>query len=354
MSRLKNKVPNVPKVVLEDYFWLIAGVPKSGKTSLFALLAEKYFKDVNKCLLLAFEKGYGALKIIAEDINSWEDFIEIVDELIESKEELPYELIGLDTVDKMYDMARDEVIKKWNRKNPDAQTDDIAGVGAKRDGGQGFGIGYQKIKEIIDKQLNRLIRAGYGIMAISHSKDKEVEQKSGLKYDQLVASLPQSVREVFVNMAYFMVFITIEKEKSGNNLETKRYMYFRSDGYVDAGSRFRNVPEKIEYDVDEFIRVFEEAVKTEVEENADIEKMKEEQKKYKLENAKQFIEKEKISKDPKVLQSEISKLVKTFSKEKRTEVVELLKEFLGDPDYRKVDDVELLQECIIEINKIEK
>ncbi len=57
MSRLKNKKANVPKAALEDYFILVSGTPKSGKTSLFAKIAESYFKDVNKCLLLGFEKG---------------------------------------------------------------------------------------------------------------------------------------------------------------------------------------------------------------------------------------------------------------------------------------------------------
>jgi len=181
------------------------------------------------------------------------NFEEAVDQLVEQKDDMPFEFIGLDTADIMWEMVQAKVIEEWNREKPNMRTQDINAVGAKKQGGQGFGVGYNRAKTKIRQQIDRLMKAGYGVMAISHSKHNEVEEKSGLTYDQLVVSLPAKAREIFVNMADFIVFLTIEKEKVDDQIETKRYLYFRSDGYVEAGGRFRNIPEKIEYDVDEFI-----------------------------------------------------------------------------------------------------
>jgi len=71
---LQNLQPNVPRVNLQDYFYLVSGVPKGGKTTLFAKFVENYIGDVSKGLILAFEKGYTALKVNAQDIEDWDEF----------------------------------------------------------------------------------------------------------------------------------------------------------------------------------------------------------------------------------------------------------------------------------------
>ncbi len=349
---LKDKKPHVPRANLEDFFILCAGTPKGGKTSLFVSLAELYFKDINKCLLLAFEKGYSALKVVAEDISTWSDFEDIADELVEEKDSLPFQYIGLDTVDVLYEMAQDEVIREWNIKNPNKRTTDISGVGAKGNSDQGYGAGYQKVKQKIRKIIDKLMKSGYGIFAISHSKDKEIEQRDGLTYDQLVVSLPGSAREVFINMADFVIFVTIEKEKSGADTITKRYMYFRTDGYVEAGSRFANVPEKIEYDTKEFLEVIQNAVISEYDENVNIDEIKKQQKEERDVKSKKYVEKEKNKKTPEQLQGEIKAIITKLNKDGKAQLKEEFTAILGHTNYTKIDDTNLLEECLTAIEKI--
>ena len=355
MSRLKNKKPNIPKALLENYVWLIAGIPKAGKTTLFAKLIEQYYGDVNAGLLLAFEKGYQALRVTAEDVNEWDDFEEIVDELIEEKDNLPYKFIGLDTADYIWEYSQTKTIQEWNSKNPAKRTSDIAGVGAKGKSDQGFGVGFNTAKQKIRTQVDRLIKAGYGVMILTHSKDKEVEQKDGLKYDQLAISLSSSARDVFVNMADFIVFITIEKEKDeDDNIQTKRYMYFRTDGYVEAGSRFKNVPERIEYDVTEFINVFENAVKSEFGDEVDMKEIKKEQKVESDKQSKAYVEKEKAKMKPKELINSISELIQPLEKDdpKKKEIAAVFKEIAGVANYTKVTDTSLLEEMLEKTKEI--
>lgn len=58
MLDILNIVPNEPKTDLKDYFILVYGVGKSGKTTLFYELAKtEYVGGLDKALLLAFEEG---------------------------------------------------------------------------------------------------------------------------------------------------------------------------------------------------------------------------------------------------------------------------------------------------------
>lgn len=352
MGRLTNKKPNIPQVNLANYFYLIAGIPKAGKTSWFANFIEKYFGDINCGLLLATEKGYQALQVSAEDINAWEDFTEIVEELVDDKDKLPYKFIGIDTVDILWEMAQEEVIREWNQKNPGKRTNDIAAVGAKGKSDQGYGVGYQLSRQKVRKEIDKLMKAGYGVAAITHSKDKEIEQKDGLKYDQLVCSLPGSAREVFVNMADFVVFITIEKEKDGNDIVTKRYMYFRTDGYVEAGSRFANVPERIEYDVNNFIKTVEEAIRTEFKDGTDLSKIEKQQEKDKDKKSKEYIETAKQEKNEKKL-PELAEEIKSLAREKAQQGKDIKKitKVIGNPD--KYETTEEAQQKLDELKKLE-
>lgn len=334
MSNIKT---NVPQVALEDYHFLIAGVPKGGKTSLFANLIQEYYGEINSGLLLAFEKGYKALKVNAVDINDWGDFEDVVDQLIDNKDSLPYKVIGLDTTDIMWDYAQDATIREWNIANPSKRTKDIGGVGAKGKSDSGYGVGYNIAKTKIKTNIDKLSKAGYGIISIAHSKDKAIEEKSGLKYDQLVVSLPQSAREVFVNLADFICFVTVEKERDEDNtLTTKRYIYFRTDGYVEAGSRFRNVPERVEYGVTEFLDVFRNAIITEFDEGTDIVKVEKEQKKQKQKEVKEYLAKNKKGIE------DIVKEIKVLCKEKSAQGAKVseINEIIGTLNYETVDEAQ--------------
>lgn len=262
MGRLSNKKIHKPTTDLKNYFWIISGIPKIGKTSLFAKIIKEKYGDLKKGLLIAFETGYEALNVFAEDVTDWDDFEDLVDDLIENKDEYDIEFLGLDTLDIMWDFAQDKVIEEWNRENPNLYTQDINSVGMKKPGGKGFGLGYNRAAKKIKNATAKLRRAGYGLMGITHSKEEHKEEKSGLEYDQLTLSLSGSARKVFLNDASMVVFITSEKVQEGDELITKRIMHLRNDSYIEGGCRFENIPEKIEYSPKKLLEVFEEAVKS--------------------------------------------------------------------------------------------
>ena len=110
----KNKV----MADFSNYIYTISGKPKSGKTSLVYKCAVEKFGNADNLLLVAFERGYNALNDInAVDIEKYDEFVELVDELVKNKKDLPYKMVALDTVDIMQDLAIPYMLKKASRRD---------------------------------------------------------------------------------------------------------------------------------------------------------------------------------------------------------------------------------------------
>ena len=252
MSRLKKIKPNVPQADLKDYVTTIYGDPKGGKTTLSYNIGLEHYGNPEKTLLIGFEEGYKALpNIFAEGVSDWKDFLELRDELVEDKDETEFELLILDTIDVMSDMASDYIVRRESRADGKKyqSLSDIP-----------WGRGSEQLKVEIRKAIDSLKRANYGLILVTHGKDKKIEPKVGQSYDTTTLSLNGKVLDVVKNISDFIVYVSVEREKVGGKTESKRYMYFRSDSNLEAGSRFKHVPEKVEYGATKFLEVFKEAV----------------------------------------------------------------------------------------------
>lgn len=335
---LKSLKPNKPRANLEDYVFTIYGIPKSGKTTLFSKLIKKVYGDVSKGLLIGFEKGYQALEIMAQDINDWSDFVEIVDQLIEKRDELGFKFVGIDTADEMYNYATKEVIRQ--RRIEDRKPYKVIGDIP-------YGQGYDQTDKLVKEQLARIQKNGLGLMFISHNVDKKFQSRDGQEYDKTTLSLPTRARNTVLNMSDFILYIDVAKEKDENDrLQDVRYIYFRADGSdLEAGSRFANVPNRIPYDVDEFVKTFENAViNAFTDEKVDITKVKKEQKQEREKKAKKYIEQE--HNDAEKIKEKILQKIDNWKREKKVEFASKLKEDFGNAKFNDFDDVDKLQKVL--------
>lgn len=341
MINVLNIQPNEPKALLEDYITLCYGVPKSGKTSLFYKLAKaKYNGDLSKALLLGFEKGYKALRgLHAVDIPDWQGFLDLIDQLVENFDDISYRWIGIDTLDIMYLYASEYVVRKERIARKDSKIKTISDIP--------WGGGYSLVDEQLQGALDKLTKAGFGLFLITHSADKKFESRNGTSFDQTTVSLTGRAKNTFVNSADFIVFISVEKEKDGSALSDKRYIYFRSDEDILAGSRFENVPEKIEYSAEGFLDVFESAVLGAYDGDEDkVEKEKEKQSEEREERTKEYREEQKSGATTADLIAEMDKLVAGMDKEKQTELKKQLKAELKKVNYKTYESVEDLEKAV--------
>lgn len=270
MGRLGKIKPNEVKVRLEDYIHLVLGEGKTGKSTLYRdLINVHYNGDMSKGLLLAFEPGYKALDgLYAEDVDSWEDWEEILDELVSERKNLSYKFIAIDTIDKFVDMAIDKTLRASKKK-------DGVKVESINSAFGGFNRGKEYCLKLMKDSLDKLHKNSYGIFLIGHTKLKKkntgVTLSDGQEYMQLSSNLTGDYESIFRDMADMMSFLVVDKEVSGDAENVKKRtakssvsMHFRSNGEIDCGGRFTELPSSLPYGAENYLKAFEQGVKSSI------------------------------------------------------------------------------------------
>jgi hypothetical protein len=355
MSLLSNAKINKISLDLSKYMYYIQGQQKCGKTT-FArdFIMEKY-QDPTKGLLLAIgkEKGYTALdNIQALDIESWKEFNEIVKELIQTKGENGIEFVFIDTYDELIPLAEKEVC----RLSQIATGKPCKTLNAAF---SGYGAGRIELRKLITEKIS-LLNQYYGLIILGHTKLKTIKEQ-GMSEDQeyqvVSSNLNADYHNIIAHKADVVATVVVEKsvnKKRVSNIETN--LYLRGTHFIEAGSRFSNIAEKIEFNAHNFIQAIEDAIK-----NTSQHKMSDEEFKIKSQQEQQENEKTIISQkekdisefnseyqemDKEELLDEIQLLMKDISQEKKKEVINFVKENGGKTKDLSIDKLEYLLSII--------
>lgn len=290
MAIKRNKI----KADLASYgLYMFLGVPKSGKTTLTTKIAEKAYGSTDAQLLVSFadEEGYHSIDdILVERINDWDEeeyesetdfdeegnpvvyrgFVQLVDELIETKKTNGFKIITLDTFDKLVEVGIKEVLR-ISRKETGKKAKSL------NDALNGYGRGRDKLVELILEQINRLINAKYVVFVISHIKKKEMtDVMTGENYEVITNNLRSDVYSQLANIAQMITMLTIDRViEEGKQVNSTRTMWFRSNGLLDCGCRFPDMPEKLPLSAENFMLAFETGVKNSMKKKVTDEEMKE-------------------------------------------------------------------------------
>lgn len=326
----KNQV----KVDPFNYSLMMLGEPKIGKTSLLYEVAEKLVGEDGYIFAELFrERGADAIEgIVAENIPTWDDWVEFIDDIVDNKttDYADLRVVFGDTYDQMILMAQQEALSLWNRKNPDKRADSLNGSW------NGFGGGDKKALELIFEQVDRLESVGVKVWWIGHVKTKEVKNiYNDETYQILTSDQQQNYFNALKKNLHFLCLAyfdrELQKEKTGKkNVVTKkeetktiikdetRKIKFRDDSFVvDSGSRFSNIVPEIDLDADEFIDAITNAIKAEINKNGvSVEDRRKENEKEDAENLKRIAEAEKAARIQRELDEIKSKIIEFFNNNK--------------------------------------
>ena len=301
MGFKRNKV----KVDLCSYppFMLLAP-RKFGKTTFWYKLVKKAWGEDSKGLLISFgkEDGYHSLEDLQYEVaKEWDSeydeeldlrgFVQIVDDVVENQMEHGIKGVCFDTFDTMVDVAVAEVLRQ-HRKEKGTICKSL------NDAFGGYGRGRDRLIDLINTQIERLRDAGIAVFVLCHVKMKEkTDLKSGDKYEQITTNLRDDVYAAIADSAQMVMVGMLDREISnGKIVSEKRSVYLRETSEVDAGSRFEGLPEKINLDVEEFMRAFEAGVKNSMTKEVtddEIQKIREEELKTSKRKADIILQREK-------------------------------------------------------------
>jgi len=231
---------------MRGYSVFLYGGWKTGKTTT-AVKFPKHF-------LLAFEKGYSAIPgAMAQPINSWSEFRQVLRQLKDERAKEMFETIIIDTADIAYDYCT-----KYICANNNADTvSDIP-----------FGKGYGLIEKEFDECLRQIVQMGYGLVVISHETDKSFTDEGGKQYNKIVPTLDKRANNVLARMCDIIMYTRSVTDEAGNE---KVVGFMRGTSRYEAGSRFKYTPDYIDLSYDNLVKAIGDALdKQMAEDGADL------------------------------------------------------------------------------------
>lgn len=230
MASIFEVTPNIPTASLEGKIFMFYGTPKTGKTTVASQFPGS--------LILAFEKGYQYIPgAMAFDIKVWSDFTAAVRDLKKPQAKEKFKTIIIDTVPLAYTMAYEYTLRRLGIETP-------------RD--LPHGQAWTEIKSEFTKQIDSILRLGYGLVLISHAEEKEVNKEIKIKAD-----IQNQVRGYLEGLADFILYI--HKEDDVSNPDWNVYAYSDLPS-IEAGSRAKYLPKKILFTFEELKKALGTAV----------------------------------------------------------------------------------------------
>ncbi|MGG1671552.1 AAA family ATPase [Paenibacillus sp. NRS-1783] len=375
MSWRKSTVSrNVPKVDLQAYNVLVAGGFKAGKTRLWKEAMELFYpNEPDAGLLLAFEDGYTSWEldsIIDMHNRDWKFFKEVVVKNLvdEAATGRIAKVLGIDTVDRMWAMAEDYIIETYSKKygKKFASLQDITESVKELNG-------HTLTKQEVWHQIDILKKSGYGFFWLCWTKEKETTTIDDVKFQSIELSLSKSGRDIFESQAHLITTLFNEVvviDKEGNELEENKktkggkevaskfhksevMMYFRPSNYISiGGGRFTDLPDKVEYSAENFLKVFENAVKGQLKTtSSSVEELKVVQEQERDEQAKEIVEQNETLKEESMTIEEMVKAInnqkKRFTDDQLSQyIVPEFKNILGIANYTKIEDATQLAKAV--------
>ena len=315
---------NIPSTSFDNYTTMLSAPPKFGKSEFCTKFA--------KPLIFDFEEGTKGKVTYRVPISKWTETKQYIKQLTSNLElKNKYNTICFDTANYALNAIKQYIVNKAQEENPDKVIDTFNKVG--------YG-NWEQLENEIKNAVNSLKKAGYGVVLNVHIKEKIYNKDLENEYTKTVPDLSDKERNILSSMADFLLLGKFETEivkkavkedkKTIEKAETvtKRVLYLRTSEDTEAGFRWKNVPEKIDFDFDELNRVFLNAVIGEIDEGRE---------KYNLDDSKVKDIREKLDK-----QKEIEEK-KAFEEEKLSKTIE---EIISTAKELKRIDRDLIPEII--------
>jgi hypothetical protein len=346
---LKYEVNQI-KIDLASYRHYMRGVPKIGKTRFFRDFILELYGDPKYGLLISLgqERGFQALSQISKwQCLDWYSFVETVDDLVEDKAGNEFQFVCLDTVDRIFEIAEKRVLDIHRSIKGEAAYSIDQALG-------GFTKGKKKAKVLVEEQVARLENAGYGMFWLGHTKLKTIgDQVTDATYEKVTGSLEFSYDSLFSDRADLTTMLAYESQVKDEKLkESKRFIYFRSNPNIDAGSRIGEeyFPEKIEYSARGYIDTVTKALEMAAGVSGDeAKKRRQEEEKEREKFAKEFSESQKQEKlgntalSIEEYREDVLNIAKSLSPETQAQKKSELKK-VGLPNkFSDIEDMEVLK-----------
>ena len=189
---------------------LLYGLPKVGKTTFAA--------EFDNALFLATEQGHNFVSVEKVDVQDWRGVYEIFSAL--KTQEHKYKTIIIDIVDLFHKLCERHVMSINGAVHPS----DLP-----------YGKGFSLVRDEFVKVVNGINMMGFGMVFISHAKEKELKKKDA-SWTYMTTTMTGAAENIVCGMCDLILYCYIDKDGS-------RLMRTKPTPYVNAGDRSGALPE---------------------------------------------------------------------------------------------------------------
>jgi len=249
--------------------YILQGLAKTGKSTFWRDLVIEAWGNPSKGLMVSCgtENGYHHLdNLQVEEALEWNadydeetdhrGLVQIIDDLIENNKNYGIKGVCFDTLDCLVDLASEETMRLSFMETKKKCTSLNSAFG-------GYGRGLDKVIELIKEQEARLHSIGVAVWYISHVKEKtRHDMITGDEYAVITNNLMDKVFSSVANNAQMIMMAATDRSIAEGRIQNEdRVLYLRGTSFIDAGSRFPGLPEKIEFTPAAFLDAFKLGVK---------------------------------------------------------------------------------------------
>lgn len=277
MARKYGQVAQISKNFY-DYNYIITGVTSIGKTHLVHHLGIEASNSNEGTFIITCGREPKPLHIpnnpFFEHATTFKEVLDIVKDISENRDEYPNtKFIAFDSLDELYRITEDYVIKEWNNQcKIDERAKSISQAY------KGFQKGENRVCDLVVKVLGMIEDADLHWIIISHTKNKtQTDMYSGVSFEQITSSVDAKYYNVVKDKANLVATCYYEKEiadieevkdafskkmkKKGNLISQKKIIVFRDDdNAIDCKSHFAFIEPKIDFSVENFIKAVTDAI----------------------------------------------------------------------------------------------
>ena len=233
MALPTTKTP--PKTDLSDFTTLIYGQTKIGKSTLASRFPEALF--------LATEPGLNALDAYQIPITSWQELLAAARDVAGGNHQ--FRTVVIDTADNAYKYCEEYVCAQEQIRHPN----DLE-----------YGKGAAFVNNEFQRVLTKLAALPYGLILISHAKEKEVKTPTG-KYMKTAPTLPGGAYKIILGMADMVLYCDMEEVAAAEGkIAQRRVIHTKPTIYYEAGDRTGLLPETLPLSYQKFFEAFQESL----------------------------------------------------------------------------------------------
>ena len=187
--------------------------------------------------------------VYAQPINSWGEFKKLFSELKTPEVQEKFQTIVIDTADIAYGYCEKFICGR-------EAVDTIGDIP--------YGKGYALVSTEFDEAIRKILQLNYGLILISHAKVKTEKNAKGEDVaSQIVPTLDNRGRLICERTCDIIGYSRSVTNESGG---TETRLFMRGTPQYVAGSRFKYVPESIEFTYDNLVKAISDAIDKQAEE----------------------------------------------------------------------------------------